>query len=86
MASALTPLARGARFWQARGMRHAFALICAFLPLPALAEMSAAEFEAYTEGKTSTSPIRRLMGRKSTTRTARAVVLSRWPLQRGALV
>ncbi|KZY50973.1 hypothetical protein HKX23_06540 [Sulfitobacter sp. KE29] len=33
-------------------MRHAFALICAFLPLPALAEMSAAEFEAYTEGKT----------------------------------
>ena len=33
-------------------MRHALALICVFLPLPALAEMSAAEFEAYTEGKT----------------------------------
>ena len=33
-------------------MRHTLALICAFLPLPTLAEMSAAEFEAYTQGKT----------------------------------
>ena len=48
----MIPLARRAGFWQAESMRHALALICAFLPLPALAEMSAAEFEAYTEGKT----------------------------------
>tara|TARA_B100002049_G_C16006238_1_gene343778 strand:+ start:226 stop:672 length:447 start_codon:yes stop_codon:yes gene_type:complete len=52
VAPQLIPLARGAGFWQAVGMRHALALICAFLPLPALAEMSAAEFEAYTQGKT----------------------------------
>ena len=33
-------------------MRYAITLICTLLPLPALAEMSAAEFEAYTKGKT----------------------------------
>jgi hypothetical protein len=52
VAQRLIPLARGAGFWQAVGMRHALALISALLPLPALAEMSAAEFEAYTQGKT----------------------------------
>lgn len=52
MGPQLIPLARGVGFWQAVGMRHTLALICALLPLPALAEMSAAEFEAYTQGKT----------------------------------
>jgi len=33
-------------------MKHALALICALLPLPALAEMSATEFNTYTKGKT----------------------------------